>query len=128
MEKRISEKIQAVDIKAEARSHDSDDKAEAHYRALERLLAESAAALHRLDAMRVRFAVAAQGAPIRRSARDDSRIVTTLDAGTVVLLIDEGKKWIQIEYRDAVAQEPRSGWALKKDFRRLPRDTEADVK
>ncbi len=111
MEVRVTDDIRASEAKAETRLH-----------GLEELVTRAYAAILRIEAMRVRFEVKEREALIRRAPKDGAAITARLSPGDFVLLIEERGKWIEVEYRDAQTQEPRSGWALKKYFRRVPRD------
>lgn len=60
--------------------------------------------------------VQARVVSIRSDPRHGASLVAEAFPNQVVTILDERGKWVKVEYYDWLAQDERSGWALKKYF------------
>lgn len=67
-----------------------------------------------------RFVVSERVVTVRLEPRSGSATVAKLLPREVVVPVSEQGKWIQFEYYHWLLQEHRTGWALKKYFKRVP--------
>ena len=67
-----------------------------------------------------RFVVSERVVTVRLEPRSRSATVAKLLPREVVVPVSEQGKWIQFEYYHWLLQEHRTGWALKKYFKRVP--------
>ena len=94
------------------------EKQEKQFLALSRLV--ELAVEHEVKRAEVRFVVLDRVATVRSDPENGSTVVSKLLPKEVVKPIGEQGKWIEIEYYDWLFQDYRTGWSLKKYFKRVP--------
>lgn len=72
------------------------------------------------DEGQTQFIVRTRVATIRKAPEHGAAVIAEVFPNQVVTMLDEGGKWIKVEYFDWINQENRSGWVLKKYLVRVP--------